>query len=47
MRLCIDYKELNKVIMRNKDPLPRIGDLFYQLQGACVFSNIDLWFGYH
>ena len=47
MRLCIDYRELNKVTARNKYPLPRIDDLFDQLQGACVFSNIDLWSGYH
>ena len=47
MRLCIDYKELNKVTMRNKYPLPQIDDLFDQLQGACVFSKIDIWFGYH
>ena len=39
MRLCIEYRELNKVIVRNKYPLPRINDLFDQLQGACVFSN--------
>ena len=47
MRLCIDYKELNKMTMKNKYPLPRIDDLFNQLQGACVFSKIDLWSGYH
>ena len=47
MRRCIDYRELNKVIVRNKYPLPRIDDLFYQLQGACVFSKINLRFGYH
>ncbi|GMY21279.1 Transposon Ty3-G Gag-Pol polyprotein [Fagus crenata] len=42
LRLCIDYRELNKVIVRNKYPLPRINDLFDQLQGASVFSKIDL-----
>ena len=37
LRLCIDYRELNKVTIRNQYPLPRIDDLFYQLQGARVF----------
>ena len=47
MRLCIDYRESNKVTVRNRYPLPRIDDLFDQLQGACVFSKIDLRSGYH
>lgn len=47
MSLCIDYKFLNKVIVKNKYPLPRIDDLFDQLQGAKVFSKIDLRSRYH
>ena len=47
LRLCIDYRELNKVTIKNKYPLPRINDLFDQLQGTQYFSKIDLRSSYH
>ncbi|TYK23812.1 ty3-gypsy retrotransposon protein [Cucumis melo var. makuwa] len=47
IRLSIDYRELNKVTVKNRYTLPRIDDLFDQLQGATVFSKIDLRSGYH
>nr|GFD43409.1 putative reverse transcriptase domain, aspartic peptidase domain protein [Tanacetum cinerariifolium] len=47
MRLCIDYHELNKITICNRYPLPRINDLFDQLQGAMHFSKIDLRSRYH
>ncbi|GKD92152.1 putative reverse transcriptase domain-containing protein, partial [Tanacetum coccineum] len=46
-RMCIDYRELNKLTVKNRYPLPRIDDLFDQLQGSQFFSKIDLRSGYH
>ncbi|GJU05368.1 retrotransposon protein, putative, ty3-gypsy subclass [Tanacetum coccineum] len=45
--MCIDYRELNKLMVKNRYPLPRIDDLFDQLQGSSVYSKIDLRSGYH
>ncbi|KAJ4818476.1 polyprotein [Rhynchospora pubera] len=47
LRLCVDYRELNKVTVKNRYPLPRIDDLFDQMQGSSVYSKIDLRTGYH
>jgi hypothetical protein len=47
MRLCVDYRPLNAVTIKNKYPLPRIDILFDQLAGAQVFSKIDLHSGFH
>ena len=47
LRLCIDYRQLKRVTIRNQYPLPRIDELFDQLQGSRVYSKIDLRSGYH
>jgi hypothetical protein len=46
-RMCVDYRSLNEVTIKNKYPLPRIEVLFDQMKGANVFSKIDLRSGYH
>ncbi|GKD42108.1 putative reverse transcriptase domain-containing protein [Tanacetum coccineum] len=46
-RMCIEYRELNKLTVKNRYPLPRIDDLFDQIQGSSVYSKIDLLSGYH
>nr|GFA14755.1 putative reverse transcriptase domain-containing protein [Tanacetum cinerariifolium] len=46
-RMCIDYRELNKLTIKNRYPLPRIDDLFDQLQGSSIYSKINLRSGYH
>ncbi|GJS29975.1 putative reverse transcriptase domain-containing protein [Tanacetum coccineum] len=46
-KMCIDYHKLNKLTVKNRYPLPRIDDLFVQLQGSSVYSKIDLRSGYH
>ena len=47
LRLCVDYRQLNKMTIKNRYPLLRIDDLFDQVQGASLFSKIDLRSGYH
>jgi hypothetical protein len=46
-RMCVDYRSLNDVTIKNKYLLPRIDDLFDHMRGARVFSKIDLRLGYH
>jgi hypothetical protein len=46
-RMCVDYRSLNEVTIKNNYPLPRIEDLFDQMKGASVFSKIDLRSGCH
>ena len=47
MRMCVDYRALNNITIKNKYPLPRVDELFDRLQGAKVFSTMDLISGYH
>ena len=47
IRLCVDYRKLNDVTIKNKYPLPKIEDLFDQMNGAKIFSKIDIRTGYH
>ena len=47
MRMCVDYRDLNRITVKNRYPLPRVEELFDRLKGAKYFSKIDLRSGYH